>query len=586
MARRSGPIHVATTTRRYKDKVYKTHLLRRTYREDGKVKHETLGNISHLPPEVIAMISGVLKGETYVSAEATFDCVRSLPHGHVHAVLGYLRKIGLDKVIAAKRSRERDLVMTLIVARIIDPRSKLATARGIGEETAFSSLGEVLDVSSCDENDLYEAMDWLLPKQAVIEKKLAKRHLSENTLVLYDVTSSYFEGRKCPLAARGHDRDGKKGKLQIVIGLLCNKEGCPIAVEVFNGNTGDPTTVGSQVQKIRQRFGLKRVVLVGDRGMLTEARIREEIEPVEGLSWISALRAPAIKSLIEKGSLQRSLFDEQDLAEISSPDFPGERLIACLNPLLEQERRRKREELLQATERELEKIVKATQRQRRPLRGVKEIGIRLGKVLNRRKVGKHFKTEITNKSFSYRRNKKKIEEEKALDGIYIIRTDVPKELLDSSQTVRSYKKLSVVERAFRCMKTVDLKVRPIHHYLEKRVRSHVFLCMLAYYVEWHMRQLLAPILFEDDDREAAKALRTSEVAPAQRSPSAKQKAFTKKTQDGSPVHSFQTLLKDLATIVKNKVRPKQIESPAFEMITLPTPTQQRAFDLLGISHRL
>lgn len=586
MARRSGPIHVATTTRRYKDKVYTTHLLRRTYREDGKVKHETLGNISHLPPDVITMISGVLKGETYVSAEAAFDCVRSLPHGHVSAVLGYLRKIGLDKVIAAKRSRERDLVMTLIVARIIDPRSKLATARGIGEETAFSSLGEVLDVSSCNENDLYEAMDWLLPKQAVIEKKLAKRHLSENTLVLYDVTSSYFEGRKCPLAARGHDRDGKKGKLQIVIGLLCNKEGCPIAVEVFNGNTGDPATVSNQVQKIRQRFGLNRVVLVGDRGMLTEARIREEIEPVEGLSWISALRAPAIKSLIEKGTLQRSLFDEQDLAEISSPDFPGERLIACLNPLLEQERRRKREELLQATERELDKIVKATQRQKRPLRGIIEIGIRLGKVLNRRKVGKHFKTEITDNSFSYRRNTKKIEEEKALDGIYIIRTDVPKEVLDSSQTVRSYKKLSVVERAFRCMKTVDLKVRPIHHHLDKRVRSHVFMCMLAYYVEWHMRQLLAPVLFDDDDPESAKALRTSEVAPAQRSPSAKQKAFTKKTQYGAPVHSFQTLLKDLATIVKNKIRQKQTQSPTFEMTTLPTPIQQRAFDLLGVSHRL
>jgi len=579
MSKRGGAVHVATTQRRYKAKVYQTHLLRRTFREGGKVKHETLGNLSHLPADVIKLIRRTLQGETFVSVEASFDCVRSLPHGHVAASLGTLRRLGLDQVIASRPSPERDLVVAMVVARILEAHSKLATVRTVDAETATTTLGEELGLGPVDEDALYAAMDWLLPRQAKIEDELARRHL-DHTLILYDVTSSYFEGRQCPLAKRGHNRDGKKGKLQIVIGLLCNKDGCPVAVEVFDGNTADPTTVASQVEKIQRRFGLSRVVLVGDRGMITQARIREDLAPVEGLSWITALRAPTIKTLARQGLVPLSLFDENDLAEITSPDFPAERLIVCRNPLLAVERTRKRQELLAATEVRLEEIVAATRRANRPLRTAANIGQRLGKVLNTYKVGKHFEVEITETSFTYWRNEAKIREEAARDGIYIVRTDVSAEELDAEQTVTAYKSLSAVERAFRTMKTVDLRIRPIHHRLEKRVRAHVFLCMLSYYVEWHMRQALAELLFTDTEPEAAP--RASVVAPAQRSATAVAKAATKETDDGLPVHSFPSLLDHLGTIVRNWVRPSAKDVSPFTMVTQPTPLQRRAFDLLGV----
>jgi len=585
MARRGSAVHVATTTRKCKGKVYQSFLLRRSFRDGGKVKHETVGNLSHLPMHVIDLIRRALKGESFVSAEESFECVRSLPHGHVVAVLGTLRKLGLDKIIASRRSRMRDLVMAMIAARIIDPRSKLAIARGLSEETAFSTLGEVLDVVSASEDELYAAMDWLLPRQNKIEEQLARCHLADGTLVLYDVTSSYFEGRTCPLAKLGHNRDGKKGKLQIVIGLLCSREGRPVAVEVFDGNTGDPTTVAPQIEKIRKRFGLTRVVLVGDRGMITNARIREDLATVEGLGWITAIRAPAIRTLLRTGAVTRSLFDEVDLAEITSEDYPGERLIVCRNPLLAAERARKRKELLEATERELEKIVVATKRKSRRLKGADKIALRVGKVRNKYKMGKHFELEITDHSFRYHRKVDQIEEEASLDGFYVIRTNVPAEELGPTETVTVYKGLSVVERAFRSMKTMDLKVRPIHHRLVTRVRSHVLLCMLAYYVEWHMRQALAPVLFDDHEREAAEEARTSIVAPAQRSKAAKRKASSKRCEDGSPVHSFQTLLADLATIVRNRVRPEGASESFFELTTTPTAVQRRALDLLGVSLR-
>jgi transposase len=425
-------------------------------------------------------------------------------------------------------------------------------------------------------------MDWLLPQQARIEQALAKRHLAEGALVLYDLTSTYFEGRHCPLAKLGHPRDDKKGKLQVVFGLMTNAEGCPVAVEVYAGNTSDPKTVSDQVTKLRQRFGLQRVILVGDRGMITSARIRENLQPAPGIEWITALRAPAIKKLASDGVLQLSLFDSRDLAEITHPDFPGERLIACYNPLLAEERARKRPELLAATEKELEKIAVATRRKKRPLRGKQNIGLRAGKVLNRYKMGKHFQIQIQDDSFSYQRKQTNIEKEESLDGIYVIRTNVPADVFSSEQAVHNYKSLSGVERAFRSLKTVDLHVRPIHHREPDRVRAHIFLCMLAYYVEWHMRQDLAPLLFDDDHKAAAAQLRTSVVAPARRSTSAQHKAHSRRTQDDLPVHSFQTLLSDLATIVTNRVQPKDATIPAFDIITTPTVLQQRALDLLRV----
>jgi transposase len=547
------------------------------------VKKRTIANLSTWPAHLVEGLRGLLKGGLVVdTAGESFDVVRTRPHGHVAAVLGSLRAVGLDDIIGEKKTAEHALSVAMIVARLIDPQSKLATARGLGEETMFSSLGEMLGVESAKEDELYEAMDWLAERQESIEAKLAARHLHNGSLVLYDVTSTYFEGRTCPLAKLGHNRDGKKGKLQIVFGILCTVEGCPVAVEVFSGDTGDPSTVQKGIAKIRDRFGLERVIMVGDRGLITEARIREELRPVEGLEWITALRAAQIRKLVESGSFQLSLFDEQDLGEITTPAYPGERLVVCRNPVLAEERARKREELLKATERELQKIVDATCRPKRRLKGKGKIALKVGKVINKFKVGKHFHLTFGEEEFSFQRKESHIATEAALDGIYVIRTSLTSDRLQAQGVVRAYKQLSVVERAFRSYKSIDLKVRPIHHRLERRVRAHVFLCMLAYYVEWHMRAALAPILFDDDDPQSAQAQRTSIVAPAKRSGSAQTKAKRKRTKDDFPVHSFQTLLKDLATICKNRIQPRLPDAPAFEKITIPTPLQQRAFQLLRV----
>jgi hypothetical protein len=581
MSARSGPVHVATTRREYKGKVYETHLLRRTYREGGKVKHQTVGNLSHLPPGIIDVIRRALRGDLPPGGDG-FEILRSLPHGHVAGVLGILRKIGLEHVIAAQPSLERTLVVAMVVMRVIRPGSKLATARRIHSESACCSVGIELGIESVSEGDLYRAMDWLLERQGRIEAKLSQKHLRDGTLVLYDVSSSYYTGTHCRLAKFGHNRDGQNGFPQIVYGLLCNAEGCPVATEVFEGNTGDPKTLSKQIEKIRDRFGLRRVVLVGDRGMITTKRIDEELRDIEGLDWITALRADAIKKLAEQRIVQPDLFDQRDLAEVSSPDYPGERLVVCRNPSLAHERARKREELLQATEKNLEKIAVATRRPKRRLKGKDRIGLRVGKVIHRHRVAKHFILEIGEESFAYQRDEAKIAEEAALDGLYVVRTSVPAACLGSESTVRAYKDLAKVERAFRSMKTVDLKVRPIYHWLDDRVRAHVFLCMLAYYVEWHMREQLRPMLFDDEDKEGANALRASIVAPAERSDVARRKDFTKRTEDGTPVHSFQTLLDDLGTLAKNRVRPRGSASAEFYMLTVPTDVQRQAFELLGV----
>ena len=556
-------------------------LLRQSYRQGGKVRSRTLANLSHWPEQKIEALRAVLRGDAVATVDQAFAITRSLPHGHVAAVLGMVRKLGLDKIVAPRRSKGRDRVLAMIVARIIDPLSKLATARGLDDETGFSSLADTLALDDVDENDLYAAMDWLIARQGKIEDQLAARHLSEGTLVLYDVTSSYYEGGTCPLIAFGHDRDGKKGKRQIVWGLMCDKRGCPVAVQVFEGNTGDPKTLKSQIDKLRVRFGLERVILVGDRGMITAARIEQDLKPAGIADWITALRAPSIRRLISAGAIQMSLFDQQDLVEITHEDYPDERLVVCHNPLLDRERKRKRQELLGATEKELDKIVKATRRRRQRLQGKDEIGLRVGKVLGKYKMAKHFKLTITDTSFDYERDEPRIAAEEQLDGLYVVRTTAPANEMDSNEVVSSYKSLSAVERAFRSMKTVDLKVRPIHHRLPGRVRAHVFLCMLAYYVEWHMRQALAPILFDDDDKAAAEALRSSVVAKARRSPSAKRKAQRKRTEDDLPVHSFQTLLKDLATLTKNHLYFESKQTTT-RMLAEPTELQTRAFELLAV----
>ena len=557
-------------------------LLREGWREGRKTRKRTLANLSHWPPAQVNLLRRVLQGETLLSPSEVLLLSRSLPHGHVAAVLGTLRRLGLEKLLDRKHHRQRDLVVAMIVARLIEPQSKLATARGFRQETASSSLGEVLGLQAADEDDLYQAMDWLLPRQQRIERGLAQRHLSEGSLVLYDLSSTYFEGRQCPLAQFGKSRDERSGNRQIVFGLLTDAAGCPLAIEVFEGNTGDPATVAAQVSKLRERFGLERLVLVGDRGMLTAARIREDLQPLAGIDWITALKSVEVRKLVSEQALQLSLFDEQDLAEITHPDYPGERLIACYNPLLAEERKRKRQELLAATEKKLNKIVAATQRASRPLRGEQRITLTVGKLLGRSKVAKHFQLRIEEDHFSYQRDQARIDREAALDGIYVIRTSLPREKSSRQETVLRYKSLALVERAFRSFKSVDLKVRPIRHHSAERVRAHVFLCMLAYYVEWHMRQALAPILFDDEDREAGQAQRDSVVAPAQRSPQAQHKAQRKRTDDGLPVHSFQTLLADLATITKNQMR---MGDQSFEMITTPTQLQQRAFELLQVPCR-
>ena len=558
-------------------------LLRESYREGGKVKKRTLLNLSDWPRERIAGFKALLKGGVVIPADQeAIAILRSLPHGHVGAALGTARKIGLDRLIGPAGDRCRNLVLALTVSRVLDPGSKLAAARALSPDSAASSLGAELGLGAVDEEELYRALDWLAVRQKDIETALARRHLTAGTLVLYDVTSSYMEGRCCPLAQFGYNRDGKKGKLQIVYGLLCASDGCPIAIEVFEGSTGDPATLGNQVAKLKQRFGLDHVVLVGDRGMITEARITEDIKPA-GLDWITALRAPAIRGLLEGGAFQMSLFDERDMAAITSPDFPGERLILCRNAALAAERARKREDLLAATERELARIATGVARTRAPLRGKAEIGMAVGAVRDKHKMAKHFALEITDTTFTFARKTAEIAAEAALDGLYAVRTSLPATALDDAATVRSYKSLSLVEHAIRSLKTVDLRVRPVYHWLPDRVRAHVFLCMLGYYLEWHMRQRLAPMLYDDADKQAAEALRASVVAKAQRSPAAVTKQTTGRTEDGLPVHSFQTLLADLATLTRNTVATAIAPDHPFTITARPTPIQKKAFDLLGVA---
>lgn len=558
-------------------------LLRESYREGGKTKKRTLGNLSALPEEAIDAIRSVLRGETLISAEEAFEIERARPHGDVAAVVGTMRQLGLPELIYSRRDRKRELVLAMIAARVIEPCSKLATARGLRGDTLSNSLGEVLGVEDADADDLYEALDWLGEAQERIERKLAQRHLEDGQLVLWDVTTVPSFSRTCPLVARGRPKKGTS-EPQVLFGLLTTIEGVPVAVEAFAGNTGDPTTVAICVERVQEEFGLDRVVLVGDRGMLTDARIEEDLRP-RALDWITSLRAPTIAKLRREGPLQLSLFDRQDLAEITSPDFPGERLICCRNPLLAQDRARTRTELLAVTERKLQAVADATQRPNRPLRGKDKIGVRVGRVLARSKVGKHFTYEITEDGFTFERGEESIADEAALDGIYVLRTSVSKTRLDSEDVVRAYKRLSEVEQAFRISKDFSLEVEPIYHRLETRVRAHIFLCMLALYVRIHMEQALAPILFTDHDPDGAEANRASVVAPATVSDAAKKKKHLKRTEDGFPVQSFRSLLNDLATLTKNTIR-MQDSDITFEQYARPTPLQEKALDLLSVSYHV
>ena len=557
-------------------------LLRESYREGGKVKTRTLANLSSWPPAQVEALRAALKGGSVspTALDESFEVTQSLPHGHVVAVVGTLLRLGVAELLDGRRSRYRDLCIAMIAARVIDPKSKLATATGLSASPE-SSLCEVLELGDVDEDQLYRVMDWMLERQQSLEAGLAKRHLVDGELVLYDVTSTYFEGRSCPLAKLGYSRDGQPHRPQIVVGLLTNAAGCPIAIEVFEGNTGDPSTIAAQIEKLQTRFGLRRVVFVGDRGMVTSARIREELRP-RTIDWITALRAADIAKLVAAGSIQLSLFDERDLAEISDPAFPDERLVVCKNPMLATERARKRAELLASTEAKLQKIVAATQRAQRPLRGAQQIARRVGRIEEASSVAKHFDWEITDDSFRFWRREDRIAAETACDGLYVLRTSVAAERLSTADVVASYKSLADVERAFRSIKTSEIELRPIFHHKPERVRAHVLLCMLAYYVEWHMRQALAPILFQDDDPADAQQQRTSVVAPAQRSRRAKAKAATKSTNDGIRVASFRSWLAHLAAIARNVITPKAAGVPPFVKITSPTPSQLRALELLGV----
>jgi transposase len=552
-------------------------LLREAWREGKKIRKRTIANLTHWSSEKVEALRSVLKDETLVASKEAFVIERSIPHGHVEAVLGTIKKLGLDSLVASTRCRERDLVVAMIAERLIHPCSKLATTR----LWHMTTLSEQLGVSDADEDDLYKAMDWLLGRQQRIEKKLTARHLSEGSLVFYDATSSYYEGRSCPLACFGHDRDGKKGRPIIVYGLMTNGEGCPVAVEVYPGNTGDPSTVSDQAEKLRKQFGLSHLILVGDRGMLTQTQIAK-LREYSGLGWISALRSHEIRDLVENGYLQMSLFDQKDIAEIRSPEFPSERLVACFNPLLAEERGRKRRELLRATEKELERIAKQVAGRTRTPLGKDEIGKKVGKVIGRFKVGKHFVVTIGEGRFSFVRNEAQIQREEALDGIYVIRTSEPAERLSAEDTVRSYKKLAQVERAFRSFKGIDLLIRPIWHHTEDHVRTHIFICMLAYYVEWHMRKVLAPLLFDDEELNENRKKRDP-VKPAKVSESAKKKKTQRLTPEGLVVQSFDTLLKEFGTRCRNRCQIKSgPKAFTFYQVTEMTPLQKRAFQLLGL----
>ena len=564
-------------------------LLREAWREGKRIRRRTVANLSKMPPALVDAVRAALDGGVvFPSLDAAVTIRRSRPHGHVAAVLGTLRSLGLVRVLGRKAGRKRDLAVAVVVARIIDPASKLATARALDPETASTSLGAVLGLGPVTGNEMLDMLDWLLERQPWIEMSLANRHLKGgNTLILYDVSSSYLEGRCCPLAAFGHNRDGKRGKTQVTYGLLCAADGCPVAVEVFAGNAGDPSTVASQVDKVRKRFGIARVALVGDRGMLTTARIREDLAPA-GLDWISALRTADIRKLLKAAGpgapapLAPEALVPDAVAEITGPDFPGERLMVCLNPRLREERRRKREDLLEARERTLANIAAAAAR-RKPGPANRDQAMKaIGREANRRKMEKHFEIAVTDDGVSWSRREGRIAEEARLDGIYVIRTSLDSASLGAEEAVEAYKSLASVERAFLTMKASRLRIRPVHVCSEDHVRAHVFLCMLAYHVEWHMRRRLAPILFEDDDREGARAQRSSPVEKAEVSESAKAKADTKRTPDGLPVHSFTTLLSDLGTLTLNEVTLPGSPDHAFPLMAKPTELQSCVFDLLDI----
>ena len=573
MAARTGTAHVVTTTRTYKNRVYRTHLLRRSYREGGTVKNETLGNLSHLPDTLVEIIRRSLKGETFVPLAQAFEVTRSRAHGHVQAVAAAMQRLGVASLLASKSSRERDLVLAMVASRILAPQTKLATTRWWHTTT----LAEDFGVADAGEDELYAAMDWLLQRQDTIQQKLAARHLCEGSLVLYDLSSSYFEGTTCPLAKRGYNRDGKHGLLQVNYGLLTDARGCPVAVSVHEGNTADSQTLLPEVQRLRQDFGLEHLVLVGDRGMISQKAI-DEIRQTDGIGWITALKSASIRALVEQGQLQLGLFDDRNLLELSSPDYPGERLVACRNSQLAQLRAHTRDALLAATEVNLQKIKARVDAGR--LAGQDAIGLRVGKIVNQYKVAKHFQLDIGDHTLAFQRHHDRIAAEAALDGVYIIRTSEPETQMDAPQCVRHYKSLAQVERAFRSLKTVDLKVRPIHHRLADRVRAHIFLCTLAYYVEWHMREAWRELLFADEDH-AAKATRDP-VAPATRSQAALTKVARQTLPDGTPAHSLATLLAELATLVRNTCRTPMAgpDAPTFDIVTTPNPTQTRALDLI------
>lgn len=636
-------------------------LLRRGYREGGKVKTETIANLSQLPPEAVHVLRQCLKGKRMVPIDEALQCIGSAAHGHVEAILTAMERLRLPELLAARQSRERDLAVAVIAAQILNPQSKLATTRWWHE----TSLPDVLGVSDADENDVYAAMDWLLERQSRIQKKLAARHLQEDGMALYDLTSSYFEGVCCPLASLGHNRDGKKGKLQVNYGVLANPDGIPVAVSVFKGNTGDPKTLMPQVELIRDEFGIERIVLVGDRGMITQTQI-DKLRTIEGIDWITALRPEGIKKLLDGGQLQMGLFDQRNLFELSHPDFPDERLVACRNPDLARRRAEKRNSMIEATAQELKKVRRMVDqgrlrgkdqigvevnkilasyklgkhfkveirdqgldfeldekalsaelealakrspdgaRERRDrakqhiqaitkklervrhrvfggqLRGKAEIGVRVGKVIGKYKMAKHFILKITDNSFDFEINAASVATEASLDGIYVIRTSLPEKRISTEDAVRSYKQLSRVERAFRTLKTINLRVRPIRHHLERRVRAHIFLVMLALYVEWHMFEAWRPLTFADEDQQA-KATRDP-VAPAQRSEAALRKVHSKTLDDGTEAHSFATLLKELGGIVRNECRipGASPDVPTFHVLTTPNPKQRRCYDLLKV----
>ena len=558
-------------------------LLRESYRQDGKVRKRTLANLTHWSPELVQQFQNLLQGShTIESLESTFEITRSLPHGHIHAILGTIQRFGLDKLIAPRTSRNRRLVIAMIVSRLAFPVSKLATTRTFHPESCTNTLGDLLGIEGATTDELYGAMDWLLARQTQIEQRLAQQYLQSGSLVLFDLSSTYLEGEHCPLAKRGYSRDRKRGTLQIVFGLLCNAQGAPVAVEVFSGNTSDPKTLQNHLTKLQQRFNLQRGVLVGDRGMLANKQIHQVLKQTPGWQWIGALKSEQIRLLVVAQAFDVGALQQQWVLEFQAAGYPDERLIACYNSSLAKQRSQTRQSLLTATEAEFTKIVKATQRQRNPLQGKDKIALRVGKVMNRFKVAKHFEITISETLFSYQRNDASILAESNLDGIYMLRTSIKAESMATAEVVRAYKSLSRVEQAFRCLKSVDLRIRPIFHRLENRVKSHVLLCFLAYHVEWQMRQALAPLLFAEDDLEAAQQKRGSIVDAMKKSDSAYRKATTKRSAEDLPIHSFRSLLEDLATITKNRIQP-QSGLPCFEKVTRPTPLQHRIFELLEMA---